>query len=441
VTRRRVIASPTAALLALLCAFLAASPASDAAEPRRARRPARAAKLAPRPAPAVEQPAYGSRGIEEEHVHLRRGDTFAGILATRGVDGAEAHRWARAAADVYDLRRIRPRQGLTLRFDRATRTLEGLRYEIDDRALLVVRRTGDGIHAERASLPYFTEVKGAAGRIDEGLDADAARAGVPSSVVSELAEVFGWEVDVDADLRPGDTFRVLYENIWLTGESRPETGKVLAAQIRTRGHAYTAVYFEDADGRGGYYRPDGEPVSRELLRYPVEFTEITSQFSLSRRHPILRRTRPHRGVDFAAPVGTPVRAVASGTVEQAGWEGGLGRCIRLAHANGLESTYGHLSRLAGGVTPGGTVERGQVIGYVGATGLATGPHLHFSLDRDGEYVDPLAVTAGVEPPLAPDVRPAFDRVQRRVTGELAALPAGSGPLTVSLSAAGGTGRE
>jgi murein DD-endopeptidase MepM/ murein hydrolase activator NlpD len=250
--------------------------------------------------------------------------------------------------------------------------------------------------------------------------------------------VFGWELDLESGLRAGDSFRVLYENIWLTGESRPETGKVLAAQLTTRGRLYTAVYFEDADGRGGYYRPDGHPVSRELLRYPVEFTEITSEFSRRRRHPITRRARPHLGVDFAAPVGTPVRAVADGNVSEAGWDrSGLGRCVRVTHPSGLASTYGHLSRVAAGLATGSRVERGQVVGWVGATGLATGPHLHFSLHREGEYVDPLAVTAGVEAPLAPAVRPVFERAQRRLSNQLAALPEATGPLTVSLSAADG----
>jgi murein DD-endopeptidase MepM/ murein hydrolase activator NlpD len=421
-------------LLALLCVATLVAPALvEAAKRRRgkpvAQRTAKRGRTA-RPAPPAGA-VYGTRGTDEEHVHLRRGDSFARVLTARGVAAAEAQDWFDAAEPVFDLRRVRPRQGLTLRFDRATRTLEALRYEIDDHTLLIVRRTPEGIRAERSALPYVTEVKGAAGRIERGLHLDAAVTGMPVSVVSELADVFGWELDLETGLRPGDRFRVLYENIWEAGEAHPSPGRVLGAEIVTGGRAITAVYFEDADGRGGYYGPSGEPLSRDLLRYPVEFTEITSEFSLLRRHPITRRRRPHLGVDFAAPVGTPVRAVASGRVIEAGWDRGLGRCVRIDHVAGLASTYAHLVRMAPGIDEGRWVERGQVIGYVGASGLATGPHLHFALHRNGEYVDPLAVTTA-EAPVPEDARARFERVQRAVTQKLAALPERAGPLTVSL---------
>lgn len=377
-------------------------------------------------------PPRGSRGTVEEHIHVRSGDTLETLLTARGVSSREAARWTTAAARVWDVRRLRPRRGLTLRFDRATRALEGIRYEIDDRSLLVLERTARGITAERAGLPYFIEVKGVAGRIENGLEADAARAGVPESIVSELAEIFGWEVNFARDLRAGDDFRVLYENIWQAGDRRPETGKVLAAGLRARGRNITAVLYEDADGRGGYYRPDGEPVSREFLRYPVEFTEISSEFSSSRRHPILGIARPHLGVDFAAPAGTPVRAVASGVVVHSGRFGQLGHTVRIEHAGGIVSTYGHLSRIANGARERRAVERGQVIGYVGASGLATGPHLHFAIERGGEHVDPIRLTAAGAARLTGAARRGFDRVRAAVMRELAALPVAGTPLTVSM---------
>jgi murein DD-endopeptidase MepM/ murein hydrolase activator NlpD len=396
-------------------------------------------KVAPRAKRRTVQPApatalrHGSRGTSDEHVHLRRGDTLETILAARGVGMSEARPWLKAASALYDLRRIQPRRGLTLRFDRATRQLEGIRYEMDDRSLLVLERTEDGIQARRPGLPYFTEVKGIAGRIDRGLREDAAQAGVPPSIVSEMADIFGWEIDVANDLRPGDEFRILYENIWLTGEPHPQPGRVLGAEVVAESKPYMAVYFEDPEGRGGYYDPAGEALTRELLRYPVEFTEITSEFSLLRRHPLLRRRRPHLGVDFAAPVGTPVRAVAPGTVLFSGWGGQLGRQVRIAHPGNLDSTYGHLNAIAPGIQEGARVERGQVIGYVGATGLATGPHLHFALSRGDEFIDPLTVDAAPSPGVPELARRAFDRARRAVTRRLAALPELVRPVTVSLS--------
>ena len=376
----------------------------------------------------------GTRGSAAEHLHVRRGDTLEAILAERGIGTAEARPWLAAAARVYDLRRIHPRRGVNLTFDRATHALEAIRYQIDGRTLLVLEAQDDGtIAARRELLPYFVEVKGVAGRIERGLREDTVESHVPARIVSDLADIFGWDVDVAGDLRPGDEFRVVYEDIWQTGGARPEPGNVLGAEIVSRGRATTAVFFEDADGNGGYYRPSGEALSRTFLRYPLEFTEITSDFSLLRRHPILHIFRPHLGVDFAAPRGTPVRAVADGMVSFAGRLKELGRCVRIGHAGALTSCYGHLSGIAPGVQVGAAVKRGQLIGYVGATGLATGPHLHYALDRDGEYVDPLALTGAIEQPVPASARRTFERVQAEMIRQLAALPEMAHPLTVTLS--------
>jgi murein DD-endopeptidase MepM/ murein hydrolase activator NlpD len=375
---------------------------------------------------------HGAR-ITVEHLHVRRADTFGSLLAARGVGAREAQRWIAAASGVFDVRRIRPRHALTLRFDRSTRALKGIRYEIDARSQLILEAQAEGIHARRTSLPYFVEVKGAAGVIEHGLQEDALEAGVPERVVSALADIFGWDLDVGNDLLAGDEFRVLYENTWQAGEAEPEPGNVLGAELVTRGRRLTAVFFEDDDGRGAYYRPDGSAVSREVLRYPLEFTEITSRFSLVRRHPILRVRRPHLGVDFAAPQGTAVRAVASGVVTSAGWVNQLGQTVRIEHAGGLESVYGHLRKFAAGVSPGTPVEQGQIVGYVGATGLATGPHLHFATYREGEYVDPLTLTAGMRASVPDDARADFVRVETAVRHHLATLPLSARAVTVSRS--------
>ena len=421
-----MLVSASRIALALLCTAVFVPPAF--AGKRRVGR----TKPSVRPAPDVD--LRGSRGTIDDHVHVRRGDNLGRLLAARGVGKSEAAPWLAAAARVFDLRQIHPRRGVTLRFDRATRALEAVRYEIDDHVSLVLEKAADGaVRAVRTGLPYFTEVKGIATSIARGLKEDAAEAAVPPRIVSQLADIFGWDMDVESDLHPGDEVRVLYENLWQTGAARAEAGNVLGAEVVSRGRIITAVFFEDADGHGGYYRPDGEPLSRQLLRYPLEFTEITSEFSLLRRHPVLRIARPHLGVDFAAPVGTPVRAVATGRVTFAGWMPGIGRCVKIDHANALASTYGHLARLASAIAPGTTVERGQVIGYVGATGLATGPHLHFAIHRDGEYVAPLSVTAAAEPPIADGDRRSFERVQQNVTRELASVPKSTSPLTVSFS--------
>jgi murein DD-endopeptidase MepM/ murein hydrolase activator NlpD len=380
-------------------------------------------------------PVFGSRGAVDEHVHVQRGDTLEHILLLKGVGPSEAYPWLRAAQAAYDLRLVKPKRGFTLEFDRATRRLQSVRYEIDDSSLLTLERRSDGtVVARREALPYFVEVKGVAGRIDRGLKADSTEAGVPPEVASELVDIFGWDLDVGANLHPGDEFRIIYENMWETGKSMPSPGKILGAQIVTGGVALTAVLFENEDGSGGYYTPDGQALSRDFLRYPVEFREISSEFSRARYHPILHRWRPHRGVDLAAPRGTPVRAVADGWVKEAHWMGGLGRAVQLEHMGDRVTTYGHLSEIAPGITEGATVERGQVIGYVGSTGLATGPHLHYEVEEGGVPLDPMQFEVEPEDPVDARLRRRFDKVRSSVVRQLASLPAADRPWSVSLSA-------
>jgi murein DD-endopeptidase MepM/ murein hydrolase activator NlpD len=375
----------------------------------------------------------GSWGTVDEHVHLRKGDTVESLLAARGVGITEAREWIAATADVFDLTKIRPRHGLTLRFDRETHGLESIRYEIDGKNLLVAELASDGITARREDLPYFVEVKGIAGTIAHGLRDDIVAAGVPARIAADLADIFGWDVDVEAGLHSGDEYRVIYENIWQVGMTAPQAGKVLAAELVVGERHETAMLFEDEDGEGGYYRPSGEAVSRMFLRYPVEFTEISSGFSLERFHPIRREVRPHWGVDFAAAYGTPVRAAANGVVSSAGWESGLGYTVRVDHVGGVASAYGHLSHFAFAVGPGATVERGQVIGYVGSTGLSTGPHLHYEITRDGAHTDPLEFTCEREPSVAPLLGRQFERARREAVKQLAAIPATTEPTSLSLS--------
>jgi murein DD-endopeptidase MepM/ murein hydrolase activator NlpD len=375
----------------------------------------------------------GSLGTVDEYLHVRKGDTLESLLAARGVGITEARDWIAAAADVFDLTKIRPRHGLTLRFDRETHAIESIRYEIDGKYLLVAELGGDGITARREDLPYFVEVKGVAGTISHGLREDTVASGVPPRIAADVADIFAWDVDVESGLHAGDEYRVIYENIWQVGMSEPQAGKVLAAELVIDGKSQTAMLFEDEDGQGGYYAPTGEAISRTFLRYPVEFTEISSEYSMDRFHPIRHQRRPHWGVDLAAPYGTPVRAAADGVVTAVGWETGLGNTIRIDHAGGVASAYGHLSHFAPAANESAKVERGQVIGYVGSTGLSTGPHLHYEIARDGEHTNPLEFTCEREPSIAPPLVRQFDRTRKEAVKQLAALPSATAPTSLSLS--------
>lgn len=375
----------------------------------------------PEPAAAVAAAAPTSGASVDQHVNLRQGDTLESVLTAHGVSAGEAQHWAEVAEGAYDLQRFYPHRGLTLRFDRDSRALERVLYEIDDKGKLVLDKTSEGIQASQQGLPYYIEVRGTASKISRTLRDDAARVGVPDRIVTTLAEVFGWEADAEAETPGGDEFRVLYENIWRAGYAYPETGKLLAAELVRNGQHSGVVYFEDHDGKGGYYRPTGEAMSRAFLRYPVEFTEITSGFGW-RYHPILHVGRPHKGVDFAAPTGTDVHAASDGRVVKAGWSRGFGRCVKIEHLEGYVSTYGHLSGIVDGLSEGSIVERGQLIGYVGATGLATGPHLHYEVERWGEAIDPLEMTAMPEQPVQDGSRSAFEKTRIGTAKQMAILP-------------------
>jgi murein DD-endopeptidase MepM/ murein hydrolase activator NlpD len=258
---------------------------------------------------------------------------------------------------------------------------------IDPSEMLVPREDSSGWAVMHAAAPLERRVRTAAGEIVTTFARAAAAAGVPEVVVSQVADVLGWEFDFTKDLEPGARFRIAYEERVQHG-ARID-GRLLAAEIQSGGKWHDVYYFAPERGQAGYYDGDGRALGTAFLRYPVAYTRISSGFMARRFHPVLRVHRPHYGVDFAAPIGTPVRAVASGIVERAGWYGGNGRFVKLRHDAAHKTGYAHLSGIAPGIRAGMLVTKGQTIGYVGMSGRATGPHLHFAMYIDGRYADPL----------------------------------------------------
>jgi murein DD-endopeptidase MepM/ murein hydrolase activator NlpD len=343
--------------------------------------------------PLASEGGRGFRGPEfvERHVTVRRGDTFADLLQLYDVDVDEALAWHAGTRKIFNLAKLTPRRSLTLFFSRNSGQLAALEYRIDALNVLVAERSADReIHARVVRIPSSTEFRVIAGQLESNMATDCAEAGIPQRIVAELADIFAWDVDFEK-LQRGDSFRVMYEVAIGEDGTVVQTGRILAAAIDSRDGLHTAVLRTAEDGRPVYYDLQGHPLDRGLLRSPLEYTRVTSGFSSSRMHPILNRVRPHQGVDLAAPQGTPVRAMADGIVTFAGWQGELGRTIRIQHGDGshLESAYGHLSRIAGSVRVDHKVRRGEIIGYVGRTGLATGPHLHLEIAIDGKHVNPL----------------------------------------------------
>ncbi|HVM95397.1 MAG TPA: peptidoglycan DD-metalloendopeptidase family protein [Candidatus Acidoferrales bacterium] len=286
---------------------------------------------------------------------------------------------------------LSPGHVLNMRFA-GSRQLTTLSYEVDDCVRVLVERRGTQLRGRTEPLQARVKMVGAEGLVQKTFIQAAHEADIPAKVVSQMADILGWEYDFRR-VKPGDSFRVLYERR-VSADGRPlPPGKVLAAEIRGAYRTVQAFYYDDG-GTPVYVDGKGRTLSQGFLRYPVEFTRISSHFSHQRFHPILKVARPHNGVDFAAPTGTPVRAAGDGVVTIAGRNGDFGNQVEIRHENGWTTTYSHLSGVSRDLRLGQTVRQGTVIGAVGQTGLATGSHLHFALFRNGQYLDPL--TAKVE---------------------------------------------
>ncbi len=312
---------------------------------------------------------------------VRKNETFETILRGQGLGRQESGKWIAAwiaaAKKERQVRKLQIGQRFSFLFDKgpAAPILSSLSYEFSALSQLVLERTADGgVTSHLETLPTTLVWRATAGRITSSLyEAAVNKAGVPDRIVDEIIDL-GWNLDFSSDLRAGDIFKVIFEEYQRDGKP-VQYGRVLAAEIVNRGKA-SKVFFSDQNGR--------------FLRYPLRFTRISSVFTKNRFHPILKRHRPHNGVDFAAPRGTPVRTVADGKVTYASWKGGFGRLVRIDHPGPYATEYAHLHRIDKRVRVGAWVKRGQRIGSVGATGLATGPHLHFGLFKNGKYVNPLS---------------------------------------------------
>lgn len=282
------------------------------------------------------------------------------------------------------------RPGELLRFMHRGGELVGLERKLSDSETLKVTRDASGFVSDVLENPLETHTRTATATIDSSLFQAAADAQLPDRVAFELAEIFQYDIDFVLDIQPGDRFTVVYEELSQDGVPL-RSGNILAAKFVNDGREYRAVRYVDAQGHGEYYSPDGRSLRKAFIRAPVEFSRISSRFNSARKHPILNRIRAHKGVDYAAPVGTPVKAAGEGRVKFVGQQGGYGNVVELEHGSGVVTVYGHLSRFAKNLRRGQRVELGQVIAYVGQTGLATGPHLHYEYRVRGQHKNPQTV--------------------------------------------------
>jgi len=311
--------------------------------------------------------------------------------------------------------------------------IKNLSFDLDIESYLVFTQEGDGYRVLERNYPVEHRISAVSGAIQNSLYASLKTAGAPLSLASKMNDILGWEIDFQRDLRLGDTYRIIYEEIWKQGEF-VRTGPILALECVNKSRQYRAFRFVDDEGRPGYYTGDGSNLQKQLLRAPLAYSRISSRFSWRRLHPILKRYMPHLGVDYAAPVGTPVRAAGDGKVVEMNRKRGNGRYLKIRHTNSTyESYYLHLSRYAPGIKIGKKVRQGQLIGYVGASGYATGPHLDYRIKKNGVFVNPRKVKLPPAEPVAEGNRDAFVALTERYNRTLDYLPGESAPHPIFLA--------
>lgn len=329
-------------------------------------------------------------------VAVQPGQTMADLFKAQGLSGQLLHRLLAVEGLRDPLTRIRPGQVFDFHLD-ADGGLRALRFEKDEATRVALELDGDEVRVESQPRHLQHRVLVASGRITESLFGAAEAAGMSGAATLELAKAFGYDIDFAQDLRVGDEFHVIYEEIWRDGE-RLRSGDILAATFVNQGKRYQVFRYMFADGRRDYFDAEGRPMKKGFLRMPIDFARISSRFSAARKHPVLGTTRAHRGVDYAARTGTPIMAAGDGKVIFAGWKNGYGRTVILQHGNQVSTLYAHMSKF-GGHRTGARVRQGDIIGYVGASGLASGPHLHYEFRVAGVHRDPLKVTMPKPEPL------------------------------------------
>lgn len=364
-----------------------------------------------------------SDALEAANLHrqdkVQRGDSVATLLNRLGVQDPATFELLRASRDAAPLfRQLRPGRPIHASTSLAGE-LRSLRYFVAPDRMLEITRSTNGIAVEERAYEGQPQRVHKTAVIQSSLFASTDDAGIPDAIAAQIARIFSTDIDFHVDLRRGDRFSVVYDMTHAHGEVvRP--GDVVYAEFVNNGRTYEAFRFEDPEGNISYYSRDGQNRAKSFLRSPLEFSRVSSGFG-GRVHPIFKNWRAHTGVDFAAPKGTRIWATADGTVEFAGVKGGYGNCIEIRHSGGITTLYAHLSGFAAGIKKGVRIRQGQPIGFVGATGFATGPHLHYEFKVSGIHQNPMKVALPKADPLPATYKSAFDAVASAGTETLAAL--------------------
>lgn len=338
-------------------------------------------------------------------VVVANGDTLSTVFSRVGLSPSVMHAVLSSSKDAKQLSRLRIGQSLEFQLTEQGE-LASLRSKLNSLETLALEKTSDGYTFKKEQIKPEVASVYARGEIDSSLFLAAKRAGLSHNLTMDLANVFGYDIDFALDIRKGDSFEVIYEEKTVEGR-RIGTGNILAARFTNRGKTYSAVRYTNKDGATSYYNADGTSMRKAFIRTPVDFARISSRFSNGRKHPILNKIRAHKGVDYAAPHGTPIKSAGDGKVLLAGRKGGYGNTVIIQHGQRYRTLYAHMQGFAKGVRNGSSVKQGQIIGYIGTTGLSTGPHLHYEFQVDGVHVDPLGLKLPMADPIAQNEKSRF----------------------------------
>lgn len=340
-----------------------------------------------------------------KEVTVANGDTLSTVFAKVGLPQSTVHDVLASSKEAKQLVRLKVGQRLEFELDEQG-GLARLRSPINKLESLQLEKLDNGYVFKKEQLKPDVATAYAHGQINSSLFVAAKRAGLSHNLTMDLANVFGYDIDFAMDIRKGDSFEVIFEEKTIDGE-RVGTGNILAARFTNRGKSYTAVRYTNKQGNSSYYTADGNSMRKAFIRTPVDFARISSRFSNGRKHPILNKIRAHKGVDYAAPHGTPIKSAGDGKVLLAGRKGGYGNTVVIQHGNRYRTLYAHMQGFAKGIRNGSSVKQGQIIGYIGTTGLSTGPHLHYEFQMDGVHVDPLGLKLPMADPIAKNEKQRF----------------------------------
>ena len=352
---------------------------------------------------------------EWQDFKVSNGDSLSGIFLKAGLTATDVYRVTNAVKETKALTRIYP--GQTLSFLIKNNQLIQLRHIKSLLDTVVISKTEDSYILEELTRKPETLQRFVNGTINNSLFLDAQQAGLSNRMIMELAAIFGWDIDFALDIRKGDSFNIVYEEKFLDGKMIGE-GNILSAQFTNRGDTFTALRFTDSKGKSSYYTPDGKSMRKAFLRTPIDFARISSRFNLKRKHPVLKTTRPHKGTDYAARTGTPIKTSGDGKIIWRGKKGGYGNAVIVQHGGNITTLYAHMSKFKRGQKVGNRVKQGQVIGYVGSTGMSSGPHLHYEFRVNGVHKNSQTVKLPQANPVPKSERKLFNKAAADIIAKL-----------------------